>query len=103
MGFPSSGFEKIYRNDINDVDLAYLYLIVQVATLLQMKHQDHYLVLNLSGREYNYEHFGGRVISAGFPDHHSPPLTTMWSLYSIIDYWLALDPLNVIAVHCLAG
>ena len=27
----------------------------------------------------------------------------MWSLYSIIDFWLSLDKENVIAVHCLAG
>lgn len=27
----------------------------------------------------------------------------MWSLYSIIDLWLAFDKENVIAVHCLAG
>lgn len=43
------------------------------------------------------------MIDAGFPDHHSPPLGLMWSLYSIIDFWLALDKENVIAVHCLAG
>ena len=71
--------------------------------MLTEKHGNHYLVLNLSGRDYDTDIFGGRVISAGFPDHHSPPLSVMWCIYSIIDYWLALDPLNVVAVHCLAG
>lgn len=27
----------------------------------------------------------------------------MWSLYSIIDFWLAYDKENVVAIHCLAG
>lgn len=57
----------------------------------------------MSGRDYDYALFGNRVINAGFPDHHSPPLGLMWSLYSIIDFWLAFDEQNVIVVHCLAG
>ena len=43
------------------------------------------------------------MINAGFPDHHSPPLSVMWSIYSIIDFWLARDDQNVVAIHCLAG
>ena len=43
------------------------------------------------------------MINAGFPDHHSPSLALMWSLYSIIDFWMAIDEKHVIAVHCLAG
>lgn len=74
-----------------------------MARFLRKKHGNHYFVLNLSGREYNYAHFGNRVISAGFPDHHAPPLSLVWCIYSIIDYWLALDEQNVVAVHCLAG
>ena len=76
---------------------------MQVARFLRSKHGDHYLVLNLSGREYDYSHFGNRVISAGFPDHHSPSLYQMWYLFAIADYWLASNKKNVIAVHCLAG
>ena len=61
------------------------------------------MVINLSDRKYDTSPFGGRVIDAGFPDHHSPPLGLMWSLYSIIDFLFSVDKENVIAVHCLAG
>lgn len=74
-----------------------------MSRFLNTRHGDHYLVINLSGREYNYALFGNRVINAGFPDHHSPPLSVMWSIYSIIDFWLARDDQNVVAIHCLAG
>ena len=70
---------------------------------MNKKHGDHYLVINLSDRTYDYSLFGNRVICSGYPDHHSPTLSMMWSLYSIIDFWLSLDKENVIAVHCLAG
>lgn len=60
-------------------------------------------MINLSDRSYDYSLFGNRVICSGYPDHHSPTLSMMWSLYSIIDFWLSLDKENVIAVHCLAG
>ena len=61
------------------------------------------MVINLSDRTYDYSHFGNRVVCSGYPDHHSPTLSMMWSLYCIIDFWLSLDKENVIAVHCLAG
>ena len=67
------------------------------------KHGKHYLIFNLSDREYDTSYFGDKVIVCGFADHHSPSLSLMWSIYSMIDLWLALDEENVVAAHCLAG
>ncbi len=43
MSFPASGIESLYRNKINDV-----------AMLLNKKHKNKYLIINLSNRKYNY-------------------------------------------------
>lgn len=43
MSYPASGFEKIYRNPINEV-----------SNYLNEYHDINYLVINLSGRKYDY-------------------------------------------------
>ena len=78
-------------------------LYLKVSRLLDSKHGKHYLVFNLSDRDYDYSYFGNRVIVCGFPDHHSPPIALMWAIYSFIDLWMAVSPDNVISAHCLAG
>ena len=50
MAYPASGCEQIYRNRITDV-----------SEFLNEKHGEHYYVINLSGRPYDYSYFGGRV------------------------------------------
>lgn len=76
---------------------------VKVAKLLDKKHGKHYLIFNLSCRQYDYTPFGNRVIDCGWADHHSPPIALMWAIYAFIDLWIAVDSQNVIAAHCLAG
>lgn len=71
--------------------------------MLKKNHGKHYLILNLSDRDYDYSIFDNRVIVCGFPDHHSPPIALMWAIYSFVDLWMAVSPQNVIAAHCLAG
>ena len=50
MAFPATSYEGIYRNRISDV-----------SEFLKQKHGDNYYVINVSGRTYDYEPFGGRV------------------------------------------
>lgn len=92
MSYPGEGVEGMYRNDIT-----------QVAAYLDHKHQDHYMIFNLSERNYNFELFHGRVIDYGWPDHHGPPLQVLIDVVSNIDRWVRSDPKNVAIVHCLAG
>lgn len=69
MGLPSHGFESLYRNDIDDV-----------AAFLDLFHKDHYKVVNLSQKSYNYSKFHEKVIEFGFPDHHAPELHKLFLL-----------------------
>jgi len=50
MSFPSSGIETIYRNKIDDV-----------VAFVNKYHMDHYKIINLSHREYDYSKFGNNV------------------------------------------
>jgi len=63
MSYPASGFEKVYRNNISDV-----------ANFLKLKHGSHYKVFNMSGRQYEFSKFEGKVETFDWQDHHSPPI-----------------------------
>ncbi len=93
MGFPAKAGEAVYRNNINDV-----------AAMLNRHHKGHYMIYNLSEREYCYDKFDNQVLEEfGFPDHHSPPLNLLFKICKSIDSWLHADSSNVAVVHCLAG
>ena len=70
---------------------------------MEERHGKHYLIFNLSDRDYDTSYFGDKVIVCGFADHHSPSISLMWAIYSFIDLWMAVSPENVISAHCLAG
>ncbi|DBA00510.1 TPA: hypothetical protein N0F65_006414 [Lagenidium giganteum] len=92
MGYPASGVEKTYRNDISEV-----------ASFLNAQHPNAYRVFNLSERKYDYSKFEGRVSECGFPDHHPPPLQVLLDIMNDMMAWTARSQNNVLVVHCMAG
>ena len=109
MGFPSSGLEGVYRNDIRDV-----------AALLDSRHDGSYMVWNLSDRVYDASFFHNQVrplstttpaslishvcyqvLSFPFPDHPSPPFATLLKIIASMDSWLRATPSHIAVVHCL--
>ncbi len=50
MAFPASGFESLYRNHIDDV-----------SNFINEKHNDNYLIVNLSGKKYDSTKFKNKV------------------------------------------
>ena len=50
MSFPAQGIEAAYRNKVKDV-----------ANLLESKHQDKYLIINVSDRSYDTDIFKNQV------------------------------------------
>eukprot|EP00002_Diphylleia_rotans_P037470 TRINITY_DN8368_c0_g1_i1.p1 TRINITY_DN8368_c0_g1~~TRINITY_DN8368_c0_g1_i1.p1 ORF type:complete len:640 (+),score=139.03 TRINITY_DN8368_c0_g1_i1:53-1972(+) len=92
MGFPGSGLEGTYRNNIDSV-----------SRFLNEKLGASYMVFNLSDRKYDYSKFNFQVVDCGFWDHHPPPLKMLFEICHRIHIWLSLDPENVAVIHCIAG
>ena len=62
MAFPGSGFEKIYRNSVDDVQNFFL-----------KHHGAKYMVVNLSGRDVDESKLTN-VFSIDWEDHQAPTL-----------------------------
>lgn len=92
MAFPAQGMEKVYRNDMQ-----------HVAAFLNTKHQDRYIIFNLSERFYDTIAFSGQVLDFGWPDHQAPAFSQLLEIIKSIDCWLRSDVNNVVVVHCMAG
>jgi len=93
MGFPAEGTESVYRNKMEDV-----------VKFMEAKHLDHYKIYNLCAEKcYNANKFKGRVAIYPFEDHNVPPMNLLIDFCRDAEMWLRRDPLNIIAVHCLAG
>eukprot|EP00754_Rhynchopus_humris_P009744 Rhum_TRINITY_DN14082_c31_g1::Rhum_TRINITY_DN14082_c31_g1_i1::g.67214::m.67214/K01110/PTEN; phosphatidylinositol-3,4,5-trisphosphate 3-phosphatase and dual-specificity protein phosphatase PTEN len=95
MGFPSSGAEGYYRNQVDDVE-----------RFFSQRHSGHYFVYNLcSERIYDTDaRFGGQHCRFPFEDHNPPvPISIIPSFIQHAQAWLSKAQDNVIAVHCKAG
>ena len=73
MGFPSQGFESIYRNSL-----------VDTRNFLDMKHSNHYKIYNLcieKDRKYDFGLFPSGKISFDylFYDHNPPPFEMIYA------------------------
>lgn len=93
MGFPASGFESTYRNDLSDVK-----------RFFDERHRDNYFIYNLcSERSYPSSVFNGRVLRIPFEDHNPPSFDQIRQFCVHATDYLHQDPKNIIAVHCKAG
>lgn len=93
MAFPGSGLKKLYRNTIEDV-----------SKFLKERHQNNYIIFNLSGVKYDSTKFDGKVLDYdNWMDHHSPPIDLLFTLVEKIHKFLLSDDKNVIVVNCNAG
>lgn len=114
MSFPAERMRAMYRNPL-----------WQVKSVLDMRHPEHYKVLdytvmfayswklnyfvlyilqvyNLCIEEsYDPAHFHGRVEAYPFDDNHVPPLEMMKQFCESVNTWLSLDPKNIAVVHCM--
>uniref|UniRef100_A0A671LC52 Tensin 1b n=1 Tax=Sinocyclocheilus anshuiensis TaxID=1608454 RepID=A0A671LC52_9TELE len=71
----------------------------EVTNMLRSKHQQHYLLLNLSERRHDITKQNPRVLDFGWPDHHAPALDKICSICKAMDTWLNADPHNVVVLH----
>jgi hypothetical protein len=93
MGYPSVGFEAIYRNPCDDV-----------RRFLDQRHKFHYRIWNLCcEREYSPGLFNVEIERFAWSDHTPPALALMLPAMESMDSWLEAHPDNVAVIHCKAG
>lgn len=78
MAYPAEGLESIFRNKLDDV-----------AWLLNEKHTDHYLIVNVSNRKYDFDKFNNNVMSIEWPNHYPCPIERF--LVAVCDVMLYLN------------
>jgi hypothetical protein len=119
MGFPASGVESAYRNDIGHVAemLNGMHILIhpppsthqraaqqglhawrvpcmQRLTYVRRpaRHFMHYMIWNLSQRPYDYGLFHDMIQPLGWPDHHAPALSLLFRIVSAMDSYATHPP-----------
>ncbi|GAA6093054.1 tensin-2 isoform X1 [Tachysurus ichikawai] len=72
----------------------------EVAAMLKSKHQDKFLLLNLSEKRHDITRLNSKVHDFGWPDLHAPPLDKICSMCKAMETWLNSDPQHVVVLHC---
>ncbi len=89
MGFPSSSFEGMYRNSMDDIK-----------RFFKKYHEDHYKVYNLCAEKaYKPSEFGNSCVNYPFPDHNPCPFSMIIAMMEDCHKYLAEDKKNAIAIH----
>ncbi|XP_062316427.1 tensin-2 isoform X2 [Osmerus eperlanus] len=72
----------------------------EVAAMLKSKHQDKFLLLNLSERRHDIARLYPKVRDLGWPDLHAPPLDKICAMCKAMEGWMASDSQRVVVLHC---
>uniref|UniRef100_A0A3Q2W6G1 Phosphatase tensin-type domain-containing protein n=1 Tax=Haplochromis burtoni TaxID=8153 RepID=A0A3Q2W6G1_HAPBU len=72
----------------------------EVASMLKSKHQDKFLLLNLSEKRHDITRLYPKVQDYAWPDLHAPPLDRICAVCKAMETWLTSDPNNVVVLHC---
>ncbi|XP_071485521.1 tensin-1-like [Diadema antillarum] len=92
VSFPAGGLENQYRSNLRDV-----------VRMLQNKHQNSYVVFNLSRRRHDIAKLNQEVRDLGWPNVLAPPLERLCSICKQIETWMKTNPNNVVVLHCKGG
>uniref|UniRef100_A0A3B1KC28 Tensin 2 n=1 Tax=Astyanax mexicanus TaxID=7994 RepID=A0A3B1KC28_ASTMX len=72
----------------------------EVASMLKSKHQDKFLLFNLSEKRLDITRLNPKVHDFGWPDLHAPPLDKICAMCKAMETWLNSDPQHVVVLHC---
>ncbi|XP_054640552.1 tensin-2-like isoform X3 [Dunckerocampus dactyliophorus] len=81
--------EQRYRRDLQEM-----------VSMLKSKHQDKFLLLNLSEKRHDITRLNPKVQDFGWPDLHAPPLDGICTVCKAMETWMSADPNNVVVLHC---
>jgi hypothetical protein len=79
------------------------YHIDHVATYLKRRFTTHFMVWNVSEKQYDYSKFNNNVLDFKFPGYAAAPLPLVFSMCDSLHGWLNADSANVVVVHCVNG
>ncbi|XP_041485108.1 tensin-3-like [Lytechinus variegatus] len=92
VSFPSGGLENQYRSNLRDV-----------VRMLKSKHNNCYVVFNLSRRRHDVSKLNQEVRDLGWPNVLAPPLERLCSICKQIETWMKGNLNNVVVLHCKGG
>ncbi|CAL8278818.1 unnamed protein product [Boreogadus saida] len=72
----------------------------EVTAMLRSKHQDKFLLFNLSEKRHDLSRLNPKVHDFGWPDLHAPPLDKICAMCKAMETWLTSDPQHVVVLHC---
>uniref|UniRef100_A0A3P8Y873 Tensin 2a n=1 Tax=Esox lucius TaxID=8010 RepID=A0A3P8Y873_ESOLU len=81
-------------------DQRYRINLKEVTAMLKSKHQDKFLLFNLSERRHDITRMNPKVHDFGWPDLHAPPLDKICAMCKAMETWLTSDPQHVVVLHC---
>ncbi|XP_069041206.1 tensin-2 isoform X2 [Lepisosteus oculatus] len=87
--FPPLLEEQRYRGNLKEV-----------TAMLKSKHEDKFLLFNLSERRHDITRLNPKVHEFGWPDLHAPPLDKICAICKAMETWLSSDPQHVVVLHC---
>uniref|UniRef100_A0A672PZ19 Tensin 3 n=1 Tax=Sinocyclocheilus grahami TaxID=75366 RepID=A0A672PZ19_SINGR len=88
----------LYLSDLEDQ--RYSANLKDVAAMLKSKHQDKFLLINLSEKRHDICRLNPKVEEFGWPDLHAPSLNKICAVCKTMENWLNSDPQNVAVLHC---
>lgn len=78
----------------------YEHSLHSITQMLQSKHSDHYMIINLSESTDVLNRMNPRVMDMGWPEQHAPSLHLLCSVCKNMNVWLSTHPEHVLLLHC---
>lgn len=94
--------ERIIALSFNQTcpEKAYLHNLYNITQMLQFKHSDNYMVINLSEPREELRRLNVKVLDVGWPGQHAPSLHLLCSICKSIENWLNTHSEHALLLHC---
>ncbi|KAL1254552.1 hypothetical protein QQF64_016781, partial [Cirrhinus molitorella] len=89
IAFHKSCAEQTYQHNLRSI-----------TQMLQSKHADRYMVINLSEHSNDLSRMNHKLVDLGWPERHAPSLHLLCSVCKNMDNWLRAHSENVLLLHC---
>lgn len=71
--------------------------------VLDGRYPGHYIIYNLSGRQYHASKFSARVVEGAWSSKKAATLGALYNLALSVYDFLSRDPKNVAVIHCMVS